>query len=296
MSRGSAACPVSPAPRLPLPLATLRAEPGWRRIDLISDLHLSPDMPATLARLRAHLVATPADAVILLGDIFEAWIGDDARWQAGTFEQFALELLREVSARKPLFFMHGNRDFALGEPMAEDAGMQLLPDPTRLDAFGRAWLLSHGDQLCLGDVGYLRARAVVRRPEVLAALRAMPLFARRALARHLRARSRMHQSDPSTWADVDDGAARAWLRDAGCDTLIHGHTHRPAIHELGDGLVRAVLSDWDYDHGPGRGDVLVIAAQSLDCIAPLHLPTADLSAAAAPASTRHDPLAGVGAS
>lgn len=275
MSRGSAARPVSPAPRLPSPLATLRAEPGWRRIDLISDLHLSPDMPATLARLRAHLSATPADAIFLLGDIFEAWIGDDARWQAGTFEQFALELLRGVSARKPLFFMHGNRDFALGEPMAEDAGMRLLPDPTRLDAFGRSWLLSHGDQLCLGDVGYLRARAVVRRPGVLAALRAMPLFARRALARHLRAKSRMHQSDPSTWADVDDDAARAWLRDAGCDTLIHGHTHRPALHDLGDGLARAVLSDWDYDHGPGRGDVLVIDAQGLHRIAPMHAAAED---------------------
>ncbi len=226
-------------------------------------------MPATLARFRAHLAATPADAIVLLGDIFEAWIGDDARWQAGTFEQFALELLREASARKPVFFMHGNRDFALGEPMAADAGLRLLDDPTRLLAFGRAWLLSHGDQLCLGDAGYLRTRAVVRRPEVLSALRALPLFARRALARHLRAKSRMHQSDPSTWADVDDDAARSWLRASGCDTLIHGHTHRPATHDLGDGLTRAVLSDWDYDHGPGRGDVLVLEAGGLRRIEPL---------------------------
>ena len=153
--------------------------------------------------------------------------------------------------------------------------MTLLADPTRLEAFGRGWLLSHGDQLCLGDVGYLRARAVMRRPGVLAALRAMPLFARRALARHLRAKSRMHQSDPSTWADVDDDAARAWLREAGCDTLIHGHTHRPALHDLGDGLARTVLSDWDYDHGPGRGDVLVIDAQGLHRIAPMHAAAAD---------------------
>ncbi|WP_423599187.1 UDP-2,3-diacylglucosamine diphosphatase [Roseateles sp. MS654] len=264
---------MSPGPAstfpLPRPLASLEAAPGWRRIDLLSDLHLSPDMPATLARFRAHLAATPADAIVLLGDIFEAWIGDDARWQAGTFEQFALELLREASARKPVFFMHGNRDFALGEPMAADAGLRLLDDPTRLLAFGRAWLLSHGDQLCLGDAGYLRTRAVVRRPEVLSALRALPLFARRALARHLRAKSRMHQSDPSTWADVDDDAARSWLRASGCDTLIHGHTHRPATHDLGDGLTRAVLSDWDYDHGPGRGDVLVLEAGGLRRIEPL---------------------------
>ncbi len=269
MSPGSVALPL---PRAVVPLVPLRAAGGWRRIDLLSDLHLSPDMPATLARFRAHLAATSADAVFLLGDIFEAWIGDDARWQAGTFEQFALDLLREVSSRKPLFFMHGNRDFALGEAMAADAGMRLLGDPTRLEAFGRSWLLSHGDQLCLGDVGYLKARAVVRRADVLAALRAMPLFARRALARHLRAKSRMHQSDPSTWADVDDDAARAWLRASGCDTLIHGHTHRPAVHDLGNGLTRAVLSDWDYDHGGpggGRGDVFVLDADGLRRIAPM---------------------------
>ena len=269
MSPGSAAFSPLPLPRAVLPLAPLRAAGGWGRIDLLSDLHLSPDMPATLARFRAHLAATPADAVVLLGDIFEAWIGDDARWQAGSFEQLALDLLREVSSRKTLFFMHGNRDFALGEAMAADAGMRLLRDPTRLDAFGRSWLLSHGDQLCLGDVAYLKARAVVRRPEVLAALRAMPLFARRALARHLRAKSRMHQSDPSTWADVDDDAARSWLRASGCDTLIHGHTHRPALHDLGNGLTRAVLSDCDYDQGPGRGDVLVLDADGLRRIAPM---------------------------
>ncbi|WP_238139457.1 UDP-2,3-diacylglucosamine diphosphatase [Roseateles aquatilis] len=257
------------SPPLPQALTPLDAAPGWRRIDLLSDLHLSPDMPATLARFRAHLAATPADAVFLLGDIFEAWVGDDARWQAGTFEQFALELLRDVSRHRALFFMHGNRDFVLGEAMAADASMRLLSDPTRLNAFGHTWLLSHGDQLCLEDVGYLRARAIVRRPDVQATLLALPLFARRALARHLRAKSRMHQTDPGRWADVDDDASRDWLKASGCDTLIHGHTHRPATHDLGDGLTRVVLSDWDYDHGPGRGDVLVIDADGLRRIEPL---------------------------
>lgn len=226
-------------------------------------------MPRTLARFRAHLAATPADAIFLLGDIFEAWIGDDARWQAGSFEQEMLALLQEVARERALFFMHGNRDFVLGEPMAHDAGMRLLDDPVRLEAFGQGWLLSHGDQLCLGDAAYLRARAVVRRPGVLAALRALPLFARRALARHLRAQSRRHQQDPSRWADVDDEAARAWLRASGCATLIHGHTHRPAWHALGDGLSRVVLSDWDEDHGTPRGDVLVLDADGLRRLEPL---------------------------
>lgn len=262
----------APAPSLPRPLPVLRAPAAWRRIDVLSDLHLSPDLPRTTARLRQHLASTPADAVILLGDIFEAWIGDDARWIAGSFEQHAMDWLREAAQHRRLFFMHGNRDFVLGPAMAQDAGLQLLEDPVRLEAFGRAFLLTHGDQLCLNDPGYLRTRAVVRRPEVLAAMRALPLFARRRLARHLREKSRMSQTDPARWADVDDDAARAWLQATGCSVMIHGHTHRPAEHALGLGLQRVVLSDWDFESTTNpaahRGDVLVLDADGLRRTAP----------------------------
>ncbi|SEK28788.1 UDP-2,3-diacylglucosamine hydrolase [Roseateles sp. YR242] len=253
---------------LPGPLATLRAEPGWRRVDVLSDLHLSPALPRTLERLREHLAATPADAVFLLGDIFEAWIGDDVRWVPDSFEQQCMAMLRDAARRTTLFFMHGNRDFMLGPAMAQDAGMRLVDDPLRLDAFGRSWLLSHGDLLCLGDVGYQRVRAVVRRPTVKAVLLALPLSARRALARHLRGRSMAHQQDPALWADVDDQASRDWLRAAGCDTLIHGHTHRPAEHALGTGMRRVVLSDWDFDRAQ-RGDVLVLDATGIRRDAPM---------------------------
>ncbi len=257
----------SPFP-LPQPLATLRAEPGWRRVDVLSDLHLSPDLPATLERFRQHLAATPADAVFLLGDIFEAWTGDDARWQAGSFEQHCMTLLREASRRCALYFMHGNRDFMLGWAMADDSGLRLLDDPVRFDAFGQRWLLSHGDLLCVEDVGYQRARRIVRRAGVKASLLMLPLSARRALARHLRAKSRAHQRDPAHWADVDDRASRDWLRAADASVLIHGHTHRPADHDLGGGLRRVVLSDWDFDHAQ-RGDVLVLDASGVRRDAPM---------------------------
>lgn len=253
---------------LPGPLATLRAEPLWRRVDVLSDLHLSPALPRTVERLREHLAATPADAVFLLGDIFEAWIGDDVRWVPESFEQQCMSLLRDAARRTRLFFMHGNRDFMLGPAMAYDAGLTLLDDPTRLEAFGRRWLLSHGDLLCVDDVGYQRARAVVRRPWVKALLLALPLSARRALARYLRGRSKAHQQDPMQWADVDPQACRDWLKASGCDVLIHGHTHRPADHDLGNGLRRIVLSDWDFDHAQ-RGDVLILDATGLRRDAPM---------------------------
>lgn len=262
---------MNPAPTpLPGPLARLSAEPGWRRVDFLSDLHLCPELPRTVDRFRQHLLATPADAVFLLGDIFEAWIGDDTRHLRGSIEADSMALLREVSRQRRLFFMHGNRDFMLGRAMARDSGMTLVDDPLRLDAFGRAWLISHGDALCLDDAAYQRARAKVRRPWVKALLRSLPLAARRALARHLRARSKASQTDPSQWADVDEAACRDWLRQSGCQALIHGHTHKPAVHDLGDGLQRWVLSDWDFDsaHGP-RGDVLVLDADGLRRTAPM---------------------------
>ncbi len=235
-------------------LHELSAPAAWRRIDFLSDLHLSPDTPATLAALEAHLQETAAEAVFLLGDIFEVWVGDDARFDP--FEAQCVAMLRAASERLSLFFMAGNRDFLLGEAMAADCGMTLLPDPTVLDAFGQRWLLTHGDALCLEDTQYQAFRAQVRSPEWQAALLAKPLAERREIGRQMRAASQARGKTMELWADLDTETSKDWLRAAGAVAMIHGHTHRPAVNELGDGFRRYVLSDWDLEAAPPRADIL----------------------------------------
>jgi len=236
------------------------APPAWRTVDLISDLHLQPSEPATVAAWQGYLETTPADAIFILGDLFEVWVGDDAAALPG-FEAQCAEVLRAASARRPLFFMHGNRDFLVGAEFAARCGMTLLADPTVLVLHGERWLLSHGDALCLEDTDYLRFRAQVRTPEWQQALLARPLEERRTLARSVRAQSEDRKRSPDmVWADVDADAARDWLRQAGAGTLVHGHTHRPAAHDLGDGMRRIVLSDWDAAAHPPRAQLLCLSS------------------------------------
>lgn len=241
------------------------APPTWRAIDFISDLHLAENTPATRTALAHYLSHTPADALFLLGDIFEVWIGDDARHQA--FEAGLLALFAQAAAGLPLFFMAGNRDFLLGDAMARDAGFTRLSDPCVLQAFGQRLLLSHGDAWCLEDQDYQAFRALVRSPAWQQTFLDMPLQERRAIARSLRERSMAQKAGqahrPELWADLDDDSVRAALRSQACTTLIHGHTHRPAHHELGEGLSREVLSDWDLDARPPRGQVLRLSAEGL---------------------------------
>ena len=227
---------------------------GWRRIDFISDLHLSPETPATFAALASHLEETAADAVILLGDIFDVWVGDDARFDP--FESQCVALFRAASSRLKLFFMAGNRDFLVGSAMLVDCGMQGLADPTVLSAFGQRWLLTHGDALCLEDRPYQAFRAQVRNPAWQAALLAKPLEERRAIGQQMRAASKMKQAGEELWADLDPAACIEWLRAADCHAMINGHTHRPGTHELAPGLSRHVLSDWDCEAEPPRAEVL----------------------------------------
>lgn len=240
---------------------TLTAPAQWRQIDLLSDLHLGPDTPGTLARLEQHLAQTPAQAVLLLGDIFEVWVGDDARNEP--FEAGVVRLLHDASRRLDLFFMHGNRDFLVGAELLADAGMTALPDPTVLDAFGQRWLLVHGDAQCLADTAYQAFRRQVRSPEWQAQVLAQPLEARQALGRQMREGSRAAQAAQLMATDLDAEACRALLNEASATTMIHGHTHRPAEHDLGDGLRRVVLSDWDLDGTPPRGDVIRLSAAGL---------------------------------
>ena len=249
------------------PFAELAAPAGWHTVDLLSDLHLQAGEPATFEAWRGYMETTPADAIFILGDLFEVWIGDDAAALPG-FEAQCAEVLRSTAQRRPVFFMHGNRDFLLGPAFAAACGIALLADPTVLVLHGERWLLSHGDELCLEDHEYLQFRAQVRSPDWQQAFLARPLEERRALARSMRTQSEDRKRSPDmVWADVDPDAAREWLRRADARTLVHGHTHRPAEHDLGDGLRRIVLSDWDTAAHPPRAQLLclsVAGAQRVD--------------------------------
>ncbi len=246
-----------------VPLAQeLPAPPHWRTLDFISDLHLQASEPATVAAWQQYLQATPADALFILGDLFEVWVGDDALDEAGSFEAQCAALLRATSARLPVFFMHGNRDFLVGDSFLQRSGATGLSDPTVLAFAGQRWLLSHGDALCLDDVDYQRFRTMVRGAAWQNQFLAQPLQLRRSQARAMRAQSAALQRPAHTYADVDGPAARAWLQATASSVLLHGHTHRPADHALAPGLSRSVLSDWELDATPPRAEVLRLHLQS----------------------------------
>ena len=266
---------------LTAPFAEWHAPAHWRAVDFISDLHLHAGDPATLDAWQQLLQAPHsqrADALFILGDLFEVWVGDDVLHATAPkaalteaedqrFWRDCAAALCAYSQHTPVFFMHGNRDFLLGPEALSACGMQGLPDPTVLVFQAQRWLLSHGDALCLDDADYMRFRAMVRQPAWQRDFLAQPLPEREAIARSLRQQSQAHKAetagDPALWADVDTPAACAWLQRSGCTTLIHGHTHRPAQHDLGDGLQRVVLSDWDLNAQPPRAEVLRLDAQGL---------------------------------
>lgn len=246
------------------PLANVyecRAEPGWHCVEFISDLHLSPDTPATFDAWAHYLRTTRADAVFILGDLFEVWIGDDARTE-GSFAQRAADVLQEAASLRPMSFMAGNRDFLLGASMLRDCGVVALPDPTLLDAWGQRVLLTHGDELCLSDTAYQQFRREVRSDAWRLAFLAQPLAERERMARSMRdaseaaKRARFGGQPAGAWADVDTAGAVSWMHAAGSRTLIHGHTHRPGSEVLAPGHTRHVLSDWDVDTAPHRAEAL----------------------------------------
>ncbi len=224
-------------------------------MECISDLHLQASQPATVQAWQRYMAATQADALFILGDLFEAWIGDDAAEVDG-FEASCAAVLRATASRTPVFFLCGNRDFLVGERLARATGMTLLPDPTVL-AFGRArWLLSHGDALCVDDTEYLAFRDKVRAPAWQQAFLAMPLARRQEVARGLRNESEELKQTDRVYADVDTATALAWLEATDAPVLVHGHTHRPAEHALDGTRKRIVLSDWDAQSQPPRLEAL----------------------------------------
>ena len=219
----------------------------------IADLHLEPACPARTALLLAFLQrqARSADALYILGDLFEAWIGDDDDAEPGPTVAAALRTLTEGGV--PVFFLHGNRDFLLGERFAAAAGVRLLPESSVIDLAGERVLLLHGDMLCTDDRDYQAFRAQVRNPVWQAQMLALPLAQRRALAGQLRESSRQATGQKAAEImDVNQVEVERIMRWHGVQRLIHGHTHRPAIH---DGLLdgqparRAVLGDWREDQG-----------------------------------------------
>ncbi len=246
------------------PLANVyecRAEPQWQCVEFISDLHLSPATPATFVAWAQYLRTTRADAVFILGDLFEVWIGDDARIR-GSFAQHACDVLQEAASLRPMSFMAGNRDFLVGAAMLRDCGVIALPDPTLLDAWGQRVLLTHGDELCLSDTAYQQFRRDVRSDAWRLAFLALPLAERERMARSMRdasqaaQRAKLGGQPVAAWADVDTAGAVSWMHAAGSRTLIHGHTHRPGSEVLAPGHTRHVLSDWDCDAAPRRAQVL----------------------------------------
>ncbi|WP_434634134.1 UDP-2,3-diacylglucosamine diphosphatase [Chromobacterium sp. CV08] len=227
-------------------------------IHFISDLHLADDTPAltrlfldTLAGWRGRI-----EALYILGDLFEYWVGDD---DDSPYLEEALAALRAFAAETPLFVMRGNRDFLFGAGFEARSGARLLDDPTLIEAHGRRILLSHGDALCADDTAYQQFRAVSRSPAWQQAMLARPLAERHAIARHARAQSEMNKqaNGLSAISDVTETAVQQLLAAHGWPTLIHGHTHRPGHHrhQAGDSHAeRWVIRDW---HGEAGGYLLL---------------------------------------
>jgi UDP-2,3-diacylglucosamine hydrolase len=218
----------------------------------VSDLHLDASRPAITALFLDFLAgeARQAEALYVLGDLFEAWVGDDDPGEPGASVCAALRALSASGV--PVFLMRGNRDFLYGQTMADRCGAMLLPDPCVVSLHGRPTLLMHGDLLCSDDAAYQAFRRQVRDPAWQANFLAQPLTVRQAFAAQARAASKQHQAGVSEMiTDVTPAMVETMLAAYGVDRLIHGHTHRPAIHTLtvnGRPATRIVLGDW-YDQG-----------------------------------------------
>ncbi len=217
------------------------------RTRFVSDLHLDATRPQVIEQFRNFLEATPTDveALYILGDLFEHWVGDDTPAQG---LEPVLHALKRLSRKIPVHVQRGNRDFLLGPGFEARTGCRLMPDVQLVVLYGTPTLLLHGDTLCTDDVRYQRYRRLVRNAAALWVLNHLPLRARLRLAQTMRRASRREVSrKPPTIMDVNPEAVVQALRSHGATRLIHGHTHRPAVHELDLGdrkAERIVLGDW----------------------------------------------------
>lgn len=228
----------------------------------IADLHLCQEEPAITAGFLHFLQreAPHCDALYILGDLFEAWIGDD---DPNPLHQQVARALRALPV--PVYFIHGNRDFLIGRRFAQACGMTLLPEEQVLTLYGHRLLIMHGDTLCTDDAGYLRFRAKVHNPWIQRLFLALPLWIRKRIAARMRADSKQaNQHKSQTIMDVNQEAVVATMLRQQVPLLIHGHTHRPAIHTLslkGEPAQRAVLGAWH-----SRGSMIQLNASGIQLI------------------------------
>jgi len=232
----------------------------------IADLHLQTEEPAITAGFLRFLQgeARHADALYILGDLFEAWIGDDD--PNPLHREIAIAIKALVDSGVPCFFVHGNRDFLLGKRYARDCGMTLLAEETVHDLNGRNILIMHGDTLCTDDTGYLAFRAKVHTPWIQTLFLALPLFIRSRIAAKMRAGSKAANSSKSmTIMDVNPQAVASVMAKHQVQWLIHGHTHRPYMHDLtvnDKPAHRVVLGAWHTE-----GSMIKVTPDGVELIA-----------------------------
>lgn len=218
----------------------------------VSDLHLEAALPEIGGQFIDFLMkeAVSADALYILGDLFESWIGDDD--PSAHYAEMKRAIRQVVEHGVPVYFMHGNRDFLIGEDFARATGVEILPDPVVHEIHGDRVLLSHGDAWCTDDTEYQAVRRMTRDPDWQAEMLQKPIAERQAIAAEARAESaaRGRELDRRI-SDVNADAIEAVMREHGVKLMLHGHTHRPAVHDItvdGEPAKRIVLGDW-YDQG-----------------------------------------------
>lgn len=227
----------------------------------ISDLHLQKEQPEITAIFLRFIQqqARQADALYILGDLFEVWLGDD---DSHRFVQIIKQNLATlVKSGVPVFFIRGNRDFAIGERFAKETGITILSDPTVVNLYGKPILLMHGDLLCTDDIKYQAFRRKISNPRFVKRLLWLPLWIRRAIAAWARSKSKKHtQSTNLTIQDVNLDTVQKYLQDYSIATLIHGHTHRPDEHTItlpnSSVAKRIVLAAWHE-----QGEALELTAK-----------------------------------
>lgn len=234
----------------------LHLSKDFENIEFISDLHLDPSHPATFNAWKNYMLSTQADAIFILGDLFESWVGSDildAVSPLGDFERDCTAVIQKSAENAIIYILAGNRDFLLDKDFAKATDITLLPDPTVLLWAKSRTIISHGDLLCTDDIAYQEYRKMVHSPQWQQQALAMPIAQRIQVAKQMRQQSEQSkQNNADEIMDVNPETVSSWMQAAEATRIIHGHTHRPADHTLTEDQTRIVLSDWDLDTTPEK--------------------------------------------